>query len=113
MRVSKTIFTLPVLALIANLGVAGEMPGSELFEHHGCSNCHGVDGNDPVSQVVPRLAGKPAEKLFNKAKVILSGEGASKESEIMHAAFYSPSQCDHPPTDAELKRIVTWLSMRI
>ncbi|MES9957671.1 MAG: c-type cytochrome [Sedimenticola sp.] len=87
-----------------------KLSGSELFTHHGCVNCHGNEAKDPISKVVPTLAGKPADELFVKAKKILSGEGSSKESQIMHAAFYSPSQCDNPPTDAELKSITNWIS---
>lgn len=90
-----------------------KMPdGSVLFQYHGCINCHGADAKNPVSKVVPVLAGKPADELFEKAKQILTGEGATKESEIMHAAFYSPSQCESPPTDAELKVITSWISGR-
>jgi cytochrome c553 len=87
-----------------------ELSGSELFSYHGCINCHGAEASDPVSKMVPTLAGKPADQLFSKAKKILSGEAASKESEIMHAAFYSPTNCDAPPTDEEIRMITTWLS---
>ena len=97
--------TAPVLA-------GSSLSGGELFNHHGCINCHGADAKNPVSKVVPKLAGKPADELFSKAKKILSGEGSTKESEIMHAAFYSPSQCDNPPTDEELQKITSWISQR-
>jgi len=95
--------------------LAGEkekLSGSDLFQHHGCVNCHGADAKNPISKVVPVLAGKPADELFDKAKKILGGEGANEESQIMHAAFYSPSQCDNPPTDAELHKITAWISQR-
>lgn len=95
--------TAPVLA-------EGSKSGSELFKYHGCVNCHGEEAKNPVSKVVPELAGIPADELFSKAKKILSGEGESKESGIMHAAFYSPSACDMPPTDEELKVITAWAS---
>ena len=90
----------------------GAVSGSSLFEFHGCINCHGADARNPVSSVVPSLAGKPADKLYEKAKLILSGSGGTKEARMMHAAFYSPSQCDTPPTDVELQRITTWISQR-
>lgn len=86
------------------------LTGAKLFDYHGCINCHGADAKNPVSKVVPVLAGKPADELFDKAKKILSGEGGSDESKIMHAAFFSPSQCSHPPADDELRRITTWIS---
>lgn len=81
-----------------------------LFDYHGCINCHGENAKNPISKVVPKLAGKPADELFSKAKKILSGQGGSKESKLMHAAFYSPSSCDMPPSDEELKIITTWIS---
>ena len=92
--------------------LAGEkqLSGSELFKYHGCINCHGAESKKPVSKVVPVLAGKPADELFDKSKKILSGEKVGKESGIMHSAFYSPSQCDSPPTDEELHKITAWLS---
>ncbi|MFK7847796.1 MAG: cytochrome c [Rhodothermales bacterium] len=88
----------------------GKTSGEDLFKFHGCVNCHGADAKSPVSKVVPKLAGQPADELLPKAKKILSGEGGTKESQIMHAAFYSPSQCDSPPTDEELQAITTWIS---
>lgn len=95
--------------LIAGPAVAGK-DGKELFEYHGCINCHGAEAKAPISKVIPKLAGKPQDELFQKAKKILSGQGSSKESEIMHAAFYSPAQCDMPPDDAELAAITTYIA---
>ena len=91
---------------------SGSLSGSSLFEYHGCINCHGSDAKNPVSDVVPSLAGKPADKLYTNARKILSGSGGTKEARMLHAAFYSPSQCDSPPTDAELHSITTWISQR-
>lgn len=96
--------------MVAPVFAEGDLSGEELFKYHGCVNCHGADAKNPVTKVVPKLAGKPADELLSKAKKILGGEGGTKESEIMHAAFYSPSQCDTPPTDAELQAITTWIS---
>ncbi len=44
-----------------NYAVAEDAPeasGEELFKFHGCVNCHGADGKNPVSKLVPVLAGK-------------------------------------------------------
>ena len=84
--------------------------GAELFSFHGCVNCHGADGNNPVSKLVPVLAGKPADELYTNALKILSGKGGTEESKLMHAAFYSPSNCDAPPTDEQVKAITAWLA---
>jgi cytochrome c553 len=89
---------------------SGDMSGPDLFKFHGCVNCHGADGKSPVSKLVPELAGKPADELYDKATKILSGEGGTEESKLMHAAFYSPSNCDSPPTDEQVKAITAWLA---
>lgn len=96
-------------ALAAAPVIAGE-DGKELFEYHGCINCHGADAKAPISKMIPKLAGKPQDELYEKAKKILSGEGTSEESKIMHAAFYSPAQCDAPPDDNELKAITAYIA---
>jgi len=105
----KPSFVLITAVMIAGTAYA-EKDGKALFEYHGCINCHGADGKAPISKVIPELAGKPQDELFRKAKKILSGEGDSKESEIMHAAFYSPAQCDVPPDDIELTAITTYIA---
>jgi len=111
MKTINYILAAPLLGIVlANPVLAKEITGPQLFRFHGCINCHGAEGKKPVSKVIPGLAGKKADELFDKAKKILSGEGGSKESKIMHAAFYSPQQCDHPPTDTELQAITKWLS---
>ncbi|MBK1618267.1 c-type cytochrome [Lamprobacter modestohalophilus] len=91
---------------------ANEDAGAELFKFHGCVNCHGADGKSPVSKMVPELAGKPADELYSKATKILAGEGSNDEAKLMHAAFYSPSSCDAPPNDEQVKSITEWLSMQ-
>ncbi len=111
MKTINYVLVVPLLGIVlANPILAGEKTGPNLFRFHGCINCHGAEGKRPVSKVIPELAGKPADELYNKAKIILSGEASTKESHIMHAAFYSPQQCDHPPTNEELRAITKWLS---
>ena len=101
---------LAFVAAVAAVPVMAWADGKELFEHHGCINCHGAEAKNPVSKMVPKLAGKPQGELFEKAKKILSGEGQTEESKVMHAAFYSPEQCDVPPDDAELQAITGYIS---
>lgn len=107
----KTYCTsLAFVAAIAAAPVLAEPDGKELFSYHGCINCHGADAKSPISKMIPKLAGKPQDELFEKAKKILSGEGTTEESKIMHAAFYSPAQCDVPPDDAELQAITSYIA---
>ncbi len=108
MKMKSSFFLIAAITITGN-GYA-DQSGKELFEYHGCINCHGAEAKAPISKVIPKLAGKPQDELFTKAKKILSGEGDTKESEIMHAAFYSPAQCDMPPDDAELTAITTYLA---
>ena len=90
----------------------GTQSGAKLFDDHGCINCHGTDAKNPVSKIVPSLAGKPYDELYTNAKKILTGEGGSEESRLMHAALYSSANCDFPPTDEELRNISIWISQR-
>jgi len=112
MKKTTVAFSMLLFGFMTAPVLAGEkqQSGSERFTYHGCSNCHGAESKKPVSKVVPVLAGKPADELFDKSKKILTGETVGKESGIMHSAFYSPSQCDSPPTDEELHKITAWLS---
>lgn len=56
------------------------------------------------------LAGKGQQTLFANAKKILSGEGATEEFRVVHVAFYSPAQCDMPPSDTELTAITGYIA---
>jgi cytochrome c553 len=103
-------FTLATTALAAGATERGQLGGSELFAYHGCANCHGADGKSPKSKLVPKLAGKPADKLFEKAQKILKGEDLSDEALLMHSAVGYSQSCDSPPTDPELKSITAWLA---
>jgi cytochrome c553 len=104
------LFSAAVVFGLVAVPALAEKNGEELFKFHGCINCHGAEAKAPVSKVVPKLAGKPQQELFDKAKKILSGEGSTKESQIMHAAFYSPAQCDMPPNDEELMAITGYIA---
>jgi mono/diheme cytochrome c family protein len=101
-------------ALVTGLAMAeektGASSGQRLFEFHGCANCHGAGGKEPVSKVVPALAGKPGDELYEKATQILSGDADTEEAKLMHAAVYSAASCNAPPTDAEVKSITAWLA---
>lgn len=113
----KTILTaatvVAFLGPASNLVIAEEQDataGEELFKFHGCANCHGESGKQPISKMVPELAGKPADDLYSKASKILAGKGDSEEAKLMHAAVYSPASCNAPPTADQVKTITQWLS---
>lgn len=108
--VTSTVFVTSILVSASAIAAEGGDQGKELFEFHGCVQCHGADGVNPASKVVPKIGGLPSDEIVTKAKKILSGEGETDESKLMHAAIYSPAQCDAPPTDVELQTIAAWLS---
>ena len=88
----------------------GGLSGGELFEYHGCVNCHGNNGVNPVTQKVPKIGGKEEEFIYTEANKILSGERATDEAKLMHSALSYHSSCDTPPTDGEIKKIAAWLA---
>ena len=106
--------------LLTGLGMTMAMAGTDrenlsgdaLFEYHGCVNCHGAQGKNPVTQKVPELGGKEADYIYAEATKILKGERASEEAKLMHSALAYQSSCDYPPTDAELKKIGEWLAVQ-
>ncbi len=113
MNKNSIAFSVVFIGLLTGPVIAdGTKSGAELFEFHGCTNCHGGDAKSPISKVVPSLTGKPADQLYANAKKILHGKGATEASKLMHSAMYSPSQCDNPPTDEELRAITTWVSQQ-
>ena len=106
-----------IVAAVTLLGSAGSsaaerppLDGAKLFTHHGCENCHGAQGKNPKSKYVPKLGGKPADKLLDKATKILAGEDLTDESMLMHSAIAYSQSCDSPPNEDELRAITTWLS---
>jgi len=105
-----TTFTLAGGSLPANATERAQLDGAQLFTYHGCVNCHGAQGKNPKSKYVPKLAGKPADKLPTRATSILAGEDLTDESMLMHSAIGYSQSCDAPPSEAELRAITTWLS---
>jgi cytochrome c553 len=86
------------------------MSGEQLFGFHACVNCHGAGGNDPVSRLVPKLAGKNSDDLLTNAMKILRGETDSEEARLMKSAVAYSQACDAPPSEAEIQKIVEWLA---
>ncbi|MCB1905718.1 MAG: c-type cytochrome [Gammaproteobacteria bacterium] len=86
------------------------LQGDRLFEYHGCVNCHGVQGKNPVTKKVPQIGGKEADYIVAEAGKILRGERDSDEAKLMHSALAYQAACDAPPTDEELEKIAAWLS---
>jgi len=87
-----------------------QMQGEELFTFHACMNCHGAEGKNPVSRLVPKIGGLGAEDIQTKAMKILRGESDSEEAKLMKSAVAYSQACDAPPTAAEIQKIAEWLA---
>jgi rhodanese-related sulfurtransferase/cytochrome c553 len=94
-------------------GVAAPASGQELFEEHGCTNCHGKDGIHPESKYVPILRGKSSDYLYRHATDIFAGEEASDKTVFMHEQFcigaVQEEGCYPPPSAEDLRVIADWL----
>jgi rhodanese-related sulfurtransferase len=106
------VFILPTSA-IADNNPDTLAKGKQLFEKHGCTNCHGKEGVHPTSKYVPVLQGKPTDYLFENAQAIFSGLHKSSKTRFMHDQFcigeVQEEGCYPPPTSADLQAIAEWL----
>ena len=113
---NRTIVTLAagvMLMAFASMASAvdrAQMGGEQLFNFHSCVNCHGAQGKDPVSRLVPKIGGMDAAEIQEKATKILKGETDSEEAKLMHSAVAYSQACDAPPSAAEIQKIAEWLS---
>jgi len=110
-----------LITLAANVASAADVPagdaapdpGQELFERHGCTNCHGADGIHPESKYVPILRGKSSDYLYRHASRIFDGEHASDKTVFMHDQFcigqVQEEGCYPPPSAQDLRIIADWL----
>jgi cytochrome c553 len=97
---------------IQTTGNRHQLTGGQLFEFHGCVNCHGVKGRNPITKKVPAIGGKDSAYIYKEATDILAGRRDSEDARLMHSALSYHASCDAPPTDAELRSISTWLALQ-
>jgi rhodanese-related sulfurtransferase len=113
----RMTFASMIMALsfsLPGVGHSEETPaGQELFQKHGCTNCHGADGVHPTSRYVPILRGKPAGYIFENASAIFSGQHKSEKTHFMHDQFCigdaKEEGCYPAPNQADLRLIADWL----
>ena len=84
---------------------AGTAPGEDMFKDpkHGCVNCHGANGNAPISTMYPKIGGQNAVYLAIQMKDIRKGKRDNSMTGIMRPSF-------HDLTDAQIDQIAQWLS---
>jgi cytochrome c553 len=110
---SLGILLAAVTAQAADIQTTGnrhQMGGDQLFEFHGCVNCHGAKGRSPITKKVPQIGGKDSAYIYKEATDILAGRRDSEDAKLMHSALSYHAACDAPPTDAEVRSIATWLA---
>jgi len=97
---------------VQTTGNRHQLTGDKLFEFHGCVNCHGAKGRNPITKKVPAIGGKDSAYIYKEATDILAGRRDSEDAKLMHSALSYHASCDFPPTDAEIRSIATWLAMQ-
>jgi len=97
---------------IQTAGNRHQLGGGQLFEFHGCVNCHGAKGRSPITKKVPAIGGKDSAYIYDEATKILAGKRDSEDAKLMHSALTYHAACDAPPTDAEVRSIATWLAQQ-
>jgi cytochrome c553 len=84
---------------IRTTGSRHQLTGDKLFEFHGCVNCHGAKGRNPITKKVPAIGGKDSAYIYKEATDILAGRRDSEDAKLMHSALSSHASCDpRPPT---------------
>ncbi len=97
-------------SVVATAADRWEMEGEQLFSFHACANCHGDQGKNPVSRLVPKIGGMDSAEIHEKAMKILRGETDSEEAKLMKSAVAYSQACDAPPSSSEIQKIAEWLS---
>lgn len=97
---------------IQTTGNRHQLTGGQLFEFHGCINCHGAKGRNPITKKVPAIGGKDSAYIYKEATDILAGRRDSEDAKLMHSALSYHASCDAPPTDAEVRSIASWLAQQ-
>jgi mono/diheme cytochrome c family protein len=106
----RTIAVLTVLSAGVPLAGGAASPGVDgehLYRFHGCVNCHGDRGLEPVREGVPRIGGLPTEKIVDRARAIIEarmdGVGMKRWARDLY------DSCNAPPSMPDLERIAEWL----
>jgi len=114
---TATLLSFPVVSLLAAAEVSDQPTGRELFQKHGCTNCHGPEGVHPESKYAPVLRGKSPDYLFEQATAIFSDQPGSGKTRFMHEQFCvgetplgdNDEGCYPAPSKTSLRIIADWL----
>jgi len=113
--VMRNLLAIAVLAvfaaseLSAGSAASSGIDGEHLYRFHGCANCHGERGMEPVREAVPRIGGVPAEQILDRARAIIEARADGAGMKRWARDLYG--SCSPPPSLRELERIAEWLSI--
>lgn len=82
---------------------AADDDGSDAYQAFKCAQCHGGDAKSPAKSGTPSIAGLEPGYLLRTTRRMLA--------EHTHAEAAGPS-CGEPPTEAQLRSIVQWVSLQ-
>lgn len=77
--------------------------GGQLYQQKGCAACHGPDGNKPITDAYPKIAGQNKTYAFNQMKDIKSGARDNGQTAVMKPTIQNVSE-------EEMEAIAEWLS---
>ena len=102
---SKLILVGALGALLSLAGIthAADYDAGKTKAETVCAQCHGADGNKPLTPETPRLAGQYYEYLVHSLKAYRSG---ARQNPLM-------SPMAQPLTDAEIKNVAWYFSRQV
>ncbi len=95
--------TLAMLAGLALAVPAFAADGKTLYQTKTCFTCHGKDGNTPIMDAYPKIAGQNAAYSLQQMKDIKSGKRANGMSAAMKGVM-------HLVNDDEMKALADYIA---
>ena len=92
-----------VVGLICVGGSALAADGANLYKTKTCFTCHGKDGNTPIMEAYPKIAGQNAAYSLQQMKDIKSGARANGMSAAMKGVM-------HLVNDDEMKALADYIA---
>ena len=101
--VTPILISLAMLAGTAAGTPAAAADGAELYKTKTCFTCHGADGNTPIMDAYPKIAGQNAAYSLQQMKDIKSGARSNGLSAAMKGIM-------HLVNDDEMKVLAEYLA---
>ena len=101
--VTPILFSLALLGSAITAAPAIAADGAELYQTKTCFTCHGKDGNTPIMDAYPKIAGQNAAYSLQQMKDIKSGARANGMSAAMKGVM-------HLVNDDEMKALAEYIA---